>query len=74
VIRNTLTGGSPNARSRPEDNTAVPFELWIYVGRGDPMLERDSVQEQDIGMRFLFVDRDGHGVYVLERSSTVSDK
>ncbi len=74
VIRNTLTGGSPNARSRPEDNTGVPYELWIYVAGGEPMLRRDKVQEQDIGMRFLFVDRDGHGVYVLERSSTVSEK
>ncbi len=74
TIRNTLSGGSPNARNRPEDNTGVPYELWIYVAGGDPMLKRDQVQEQDIGMRFLFVDRDGHGSYVLERSSTVSDK
>lgn len=74
VIRNTLSGGSANARNRPEDNTGVPYELWIYVAGGEPMLRRDKVQEQDIGMRFLFVDRDGHGVYVLERSSTISDK
>jgi GWxTD domain-containing protein len=74
VIRNSITGGSPNARSRPEDNTAVPYELWIYVGGGEPMLRRDDVQEQDLGMRFLFVDRDGHGVYTLERSSTISEK
>jgi hypothetical protein len=32
------------------------------------------VQEMDIGMRFLFVDRDGHGVYKLERSSSISIK
>jgi len=74
VIRNSIAGGSPNARSRPEDNTGVPYELWVYLAGGDPMLQRDNVQELDIGMRFLFVDRDGHGVYTLERSSTVSEK
>ncbi len=74
VIKNSIIGGSPNARNRPEDNTGVPYELWMYVAGGDPMLQRDKVQEQDLGMRFLFVDRDGHGVYVLERSSTVSEK
>jgi hypothetical protein len=74
VIVNSIAGGSPNARNRPEDNTGVPYELWIYVAGGEPMLARDKIQEVDIGMRFLFVDRDGHGVYALERSSTVSDK
>lgn len=74
VIVNSIAGGSPNARNRPEDNTGVPYELWIYVAGGQPMLQRDKIQELDIGMRFLFVDRDGYGVYALERSSTVSDK
>ncbi len=74
VIRNSITGGSPNARNRPEDNTGVPYELWVYQAGGEPMLARDKVQETDIGMRFLFIDRDGHGVYTLERSSTVSEK
>ncbi len=74
VIRNSIEGSSPNARNRPEDNTGVPYELWIYAAGGEPMLKRDDIQETDVGMRFLFVDRDGHGHYVLERSSTVSDK
>ncbi len=74
VIRNSITGASPNARNRPEDNTGVPYELWVYHAGGDPMLARDRIQEVDIGMRFLFIDRDGHGVYTLERSSTISDK
>ncbi|MCI0452731.1 MAG: GWxTD domain-containing protein [Candidatus Latescibacteria bacterium] len=74
VIRNTISGGSSNARSRPEDNTGVPYELWIYVAGGEPMLRRDKIQQMDVGMRFLFVDRDGHGTYTLERSSTISDK
>jgi GWxTD domain-containing protein len=74
VLTNTISGGGTNARNRPEDNTGVPYELWIYHAGGDPMLARDNVQETGIGMRFLFIDRDGHGHYVLERSSTISDK
>ena len=65
---------STSARYRPEDNTGVPYELWIYHAGGSPLLERDEVQEMDIGMCFLFVDRDGHGVYKLERSSSISTK
>jgi GWxTD domain-containing protein len=63
-----------SARYRPEDNTGVPYELWIYVAGGRPLLTRDRVQEMDIGMRFLFVDRDGHGAYQLDRSSSISTK
>lgn len=68
------TDGHGSARYRPEDNTGVPYELWIYVAGGEPLLTRDRVQEMDIGMRFLFVDRDGHGTYKLERSSSISTK
>jgi GWxTD domain-containing protein len=72
--RNSIAGASANARYRSEDNTAVPYELWIYQAGGTPILKRDDVQEADIGMRFLFVDRDGHGQYKLERSSSISEK
>ncbi|HEU4366248.1 MAG TPA: GWxTD domain-containing protein [Candidatus Krumholzibacteria bacterium] len=68
------TDGHESARYRPEDNTGVPYELWIYHAGGAPVLVRDRVQEMDIGMRFLFVDRDGHGAYKLERSSSISTK
>jgi GWxTD domain-containing protein len=55
-------------------NTAFPFELWIYNNAGDPILKRDQVIDPDIGTRFLFVDREGYGVYKLETSSKISDK
>ena len=61
------------ADPRAGDQTAYPFELWVYTS-GDPILERDRIQEMQIGMRFLFVDRDGYGRFKLERSSTVSTK
>jgi GWxTD domain-containing protein len=75
VTKNTF-GASPrtSGRYRPEDNTGVPYELWIYHRGGDPILGRDRVKEMDPGMRFLFVDRDGHGRYQLERSSSISIK
>ncbi|HEX5131796.1 MAG TPA: GWxTD domain-containing protein [Candidatus Krumholzibacteria bacterium] len=73
--RNTFAeDGKSTARYRPEDNTGVPYELWIYHAGGAPILDRDRINEIDIGMRFLFVDRDGHGLYRLERSSSISTK
>ncbi|HET6349363.1 MAG TPA: GWxTD domain-containing protein [Candidatus Krumholzibacteria bacterium] len=72
--RNTLAGEGSTARYRPEDNTSVPYELWIYNGGGQPLLERDRVTELEPITRFLFLDRDGHGVYKLEKSSSISNK
>jgi len=74
--RNTFGSSTmrQSARYRPEDNTGVPYELWIYHAGGKPLLPRHEVQEMDIGMRYLFVDEDGHGVYKLERSSSISTK
>lgn len=72
--RNSIAESSPNSRNRAEDNTGAPYELWIYVSGGAPILKRDEVQEAEIIMRFLFVDRDGHGQYKLESSSSISDK
>ncbi len=72
--RNSIAGEGSSARYRQEDNTGVPYELWIYNGTGNPILERDRVPEVEPTTRFLFVDRDGHGVYKLEKSSSISNK
>jgi GWxTD domain-containing protein len=72
--RNSLAGEGSSARNRPEDNTGAPYELWIYNGTGNPILERDRVPEREPTIRFLFIDRDGHGVYKLEKSSSISNK
>jgi len=72
--RNSLAGEGSTGRYRPEDNTSVPYELWIYHGGGNPILERDRITEVEPTTRFLFVDRDGHGVYKLEKSSSISKK
>jgi hypothetical protein len=48
--------------------------LWLYNGSGHPILERDRMTEVEPTTRFLFVDRDGHGVYKLEKSSSISNK
>jgi len=72
--RNSLAGEGSSSRYRAEDNTSVPYELWIYNGGGNPILPRDRVPEVEPTTRFLFVDRDGHGVYKLEKSSSISNK
>lgn len=55
-------------------NVGYPYELWVYNGGGRPILERDRSLEQDVGMRFLFIDRDGYGRYKLESTSTMIGK
>ena len=72
--RNSLAGEGSSGRYRPEDNTSVPYELWIYHGGGNPILDRDHMTEIEPTTRFLFVDRDGHGVYKIEKSSSISNK
>lgn len=55
-------------------NTAYPYELWVYNDRGDPLLERDSASAIDLGLRFIFIDREGYGSYKLEVSSSLLDE
>ncbi len=55
-------------------NVAYPFELWVYNNSGKPILERDRALEPDIGLRFIFIDREGYGRYKLESSSSMTDK
>jgi len=62
------------AGDREGDHRAYPFELWVYTTSGEAILERDRVQEMQIGMRYLFIDRDGYGRYKLESSSSISNK
>jgi hypothetical protein len=45
------------------------YELWMYVMRGDPLFEKDRVMMGEAGMRFLFVDKDGIGNFVLVGTS-----
>ncbi|MFH1756019.1 MAG: GWxTD domain-containing protein, partial [Candidatus Latescibacterota bacterium] len=55
-------------------NVAYPFELWVYNKNGEPILPRDRAMESDIGLRFIFIDREGYGRYKLESSSSMTDK
>jgi GWxTD domain-containing protein len=45
------------------------YELWMYTMRGDPLFEKDRIMMGEAGMRFLFVDKDGIGNYVLVGTS-----
>jgi len=62
------------AGDRRGDHSAFAFELWVYHTAGDPILDRDRTKEADIGMRFLFTDRQGYGVYRMESSSSITNK
>jgi GWxTD domain-containing protein len=53
---------------------AYPYELWIYNGKGDAILKKDKVLEPDLGLRFIFIDREGFGRYKLESSSSMANK
>jgi hypothetical protein len=57
-----------------QGNVGYPYELWIYEAGGKPIRERDKAMEQDIGMRFIFIDTDGYGRYKLESSSIMMSK
>jgi GWxTD domain-containing protein len=50
----------------------VAYELWLYAGRGAPLLERDVVGI-DAGFRLLFADTQGFGAFELRKSSATLD-
>jgi len=72
--RSVVTDPRDLGRSREGDHSSYAFELWVYHTAGDPILERDRTKEADIGMRYLFTDRQGYGVYKLESSSSITNK
>jgi GWxTD domain-containing protein len=74
TTRNEVIDPRELSTERAGDNVAYPFELWVYQGTGEPILERDHVPEMEIGMRYLFIDREGYGRYKLESSSSISTK
>ncbi|UCG51995.1 MAG: GWxTD domain-containing protein [Candidatus Latescibacterota bacterium] len=57
-----------------QGDVGYPYELWVYHSGGDPIRERDQALEQDIGMRFIFIDTEGYGRYKLESSSAMLSK
>jgi GWxTD domain-containing protein len=57
-----------------QGDVGYPYELWTYNAGGDPILERDRALEQDIGLRFIFIDTEGYGRYKLESSSSMMNK
>lgn len=57
-----------------QGDVGFPYELWIYNDGGKPILERDRAMEQDLGIRFIFIDTEGYGRYKLESSSSMMNK
>jgi GWxTD domain-containing protein len=54
------------------------FEIWSYNFKGDPILAGDAGMTMKQGMRYLFLDKDGIGVFRIvgtsEELSTNGDK
>ena len=50
------------------------YQLWIYNRIGNPIFERDKFMTQDEGLRFLFVDKNGYGNFLLKGSSQIPEE
>lgn len=46
-----------------------PFEIWTYTLRGHEIVPRRAMNEVNSSMKFVFVDEQGYGEYVLRYSS-----
>ncbi len=49
-----------------------PYEIWTYDSRGNELVRRFSANERVAGLKFVFVDEQGNGEYILKYSSTSS--
>lgn len=76
ISKDRVNAIDPRGLSRVGEggNTGVPYEVWIYQGRGDPIFPRDDLMQRSIGSRYLFVDHEGYGKYVLEATSDTGSK
>lgn len=50
----------------------IGYELWIYLGHGQPLMPRDVVGI-DAGFRLLFMDTQGFGQFLLRKASVTLD-
>ncbi len=60
-----VESGFPDAR---------PYEIWTYQLRGHEIAPRVHMNEISSGMKFIFVDDQGYGEYILRYSSTASSR
>ncbi|MBD3178644.1 MAG: GWxTD domain-containing protein [Candidatus Latescibacteria bacterium] len=49
------------------------YQLWLYNKMGNPLFRRDRLMTQDEGLRFLFVDKNGYGNFLLKGSSRIPE-
>lgn len=49
-----------------------PFEIWTYQLRGRELAARRGLSETNNALKFVFVDEQGYGDYILRYSSTSS--
>lgn len=62
----------------PRDESATsdfrPYEIWTYQFRGRELIPGGTMSEVSSGMKFVFVDEQGYGEYLLRYSSTGSSR
>lgn len=71
VIQGQIPQGSKELLS-PTDTPVVdtrPYEIWTYTLRGNEIVPRHAMSEINSGMKFVFVDEQGYGEYLLRYSS-----
>jgi GWxTD domain-containing protein len=51
-----------------------PYEIWTYQMRGHEIVPRIHMNEVSSGLKFVFVDEQGYGDYILRYSSTASSR
>ncbi|HSQ61354.1 MAG TPA: GWxTD domain-containing protein [Acidobacteriota bacterium] len=51
-----------------------PFEVWTYHLRGQEIVPRRGLSETGSSLKFVFVDDQGYGEYILRYSSTLGTR
>lgn len=51
-----------------------PFEVWTYHLRGNEIVPRRGLSETGSSLKFVFVDDQGYGDYILRYSSTLGTR
>ncbi len=71
VIQGQIPQASREVLSRSDTGIVDtrPYEIWTYTLRGHEIVPRHAMNEISSGMKFVFVDDQGYGEYVLRYSS-----
>ena len=71
VIQGQIPKSSSDMLSRGDTGVVDerPYQIWWYTLRGHEIVPQHAMNELNSGMKFIFVDDQGYGEYVLRYSS-----